>query len=233
MLIEPEISGVSVVLLGSFNPAIFTPAWFSLHEILPKSAADNADLQVAHGQLAVFSTEWLQLHVTPDRFHATTQQGPLVRVRDLVARVFREHLFHTPVKAIGINREIHFRANSPAARDRVGRRLAPVEPWGEIAETLELGGEDGGMTSLTMRGSRPDRRPPGGHINVTVEPSVRIDDGRSGLGLYVHINDHYAMDDTAPDGRAKLLGFLEDGFELSIRRADDIVNHVMSLAVDR
>ena len=231
MRIEPQISGVGVVLLGSFNPAIFTPAWFSLHEILPKSAADNADLQVAHGQLVVFSTEWLQLQVTPDRFQATTQQGPYVRVRDLVVRVFREHLFHTPVKAIGINRDIHFRAASPAARDRVGRRLAPVEPWREIAEMLELGGEDEGMTSLTMRGSRPDGRLPGGQINVTVEPSVRIDEGRS--GIYVHVNDHYAMDDTARDGRAKLFGFLEDGFELSIRRADDIVNHVMSLAIDR
>ena len=36
MRIEPEISGVSVVLLGDFNPAIFTPAWFALHGLLPE-----------------------------------------------------------------------------------------------------------------------------------------------------------------------------------------------------
>ena len=30
MRIEPAISGVEVVLLGDFNPAIFTPAWFAI-----------------------------------------------------------------------------------------------------------------------------------------------------------------------------------------------------------
>ena len=50
MRIEPEISGVSVVLLGDFNPAIFTPAWFALHDLLPESVADDADLRIAHRQ---------------------------------------------------------------------------------------------------------------------------------------------------------------------------------------
>ena len=40
MRIEPEISDVSVVLLGDFNPAIFTPAWFALHGLLPERVAD-------------------------------------------------------------------------------------------------------------------------------------------------------------------------------------------------
>ena len=37
MRIEPETSGVSVVVLGTFNPAIFTPAWFELHGVLRAS----------------------------------------------------------------------------------------------------------------------------------------------------------------------------------------------------
>ena len=45
MRIDPEISGVGIVVLGSFNPAIFTPAWFALHGLLPKSVADSADLK--------------------------------------------------------------------------------------------------------------------------------------------------------------------------------------------
>jgi len=235
MRIEPEMSGVSIVLLGSFNPAIFTPAWFAMHKILPKKAADNADVQVVHAQLSVFSTEWLQLQVTPDRFQAATQQAPHVRVHDLVMRVFKEHLFHTPVNAFGINRQVHFRAASPAARDRVGRQLAPVKPWGKIAKALQLDGEGGGMVSLTMRQSHPEGRPPDGQINVTVEPSVQIDGGRS--GIYVHINDHYAVgdatDNVTPDERAKLFGFLEDDFESSIQQADVIIDHVMSLAIDQ
>ena len=230
MRIEPEVSGVSVVLLGSFNPAIFTPAWFALHEILPRGVAENADLQLAYNQLMTFSTDWLQIRVTPDSFQAETQQDPHVRVRDLVIRVFRELLSHTPIRAFGINRDVHFRAPNAAARDRVGRMLAPVEPWGECAELLQLGGDQSGMVSLSMRQSQPEGRPPGGQINVKVEPSARIGDGR--LGIYVQVNDHYAIDTTAAEGQARLLGYLEDGFELSIRRADGIVDHVMALATD-
>ena len=122
MRIEPEISSVDVVLLGKFNPAIFTPAWFALHEVLPRGVAENADLKVAHSQLLLFSTEWLQIQVTPDRFQAETQQDPHVRLRDFVIRVFKELLFHTPIEAFGINRSVHFRAPTPAARDRVGWR---------------------------------------------------------------------------------------------------------------
>ena len=48
MRIEPEIDGVSVILVGSFNPAIFTSAWFALHGLLLEPIADSADLAVAH-----------------------------------------------------------------------------------------------------------------------------------------------------------------------------------------
>ena len=76
MRIEPEISSVSVVLLGKFNPAIFTPAWFALHDLLPKNAADNATLQIAHEQVTEFSTDWLHLQVTVGRFLVATSQAP-------------------------------------------------------------------------------------------------------------------------------------------------------------
>ena len=230
MRIEPEISGVSIVLVGGFNPAIFTPAWFALHEVLPRRAAESAELQVADNQQLDFSTEWLQVQVTPDRFQAATQQDPHVRLRDFVIRVFKELLYHTPVRAFGINRDIHFRAPDAAARDRVGRILAPVEPWSKCAELPQLDGDQNGMVSLSMRHSEPEGRPPGGFINVKVEPSVRIDDRR--LGIYVQVNDHYTIGDNTDHGRAELLGLLEDGFESSIRRADGIVDHVMALATE-
>lgn len=108
--------------------------------------------------------------------------------------------------------------------------LAPLDPCGEWAETLQLNGENGGMVPLTMRQTQPDGRPPGGRIEVTIEPSVRIDNGRS--GIYVSVNDHYEIAQPNSNGSScvKLLKFLEDDFESSIKRADGIVNHIMSLA---
>lgn len=227
MRIEPEISGISVVFLGSFNPAIFTPAWFALYDLLPVQAADNAELEVAHPGLTVFSTEWLQIQVTTDRFEASIQRDPYIRLRDLLLRVFMELLHHTPLTAFGINRHVHFRVKSPHDRDRIGGLLAPVEPWGRCKDRLGLDSEYGGMTSLTVSQFRPEGRPPGGQTNVTVEPSKQIADGRS--GIYVRVNDHYAIGSNDINGREQLMSFLENGFELSIKHSDDIIDHIMSL----
>ena len=228
MRIEPEISSVSVVLLGKFNPAIFTPAWFALHGLLPESAAATAKLEVAHQQVTIFSTDWFRLEVTDKFFLVETLQAPYIRLCDLVVRVFKEHLYHTPLNAFGINRHVQFQAPSLTARDRIGRTLAPVKPWGAWGHDLGSDGEHGGMTSLTMSQVDPEGRPKGGRINVTVEPSKRIGQGKS--GVYVRVNDHYAIDDAGPGAGECLMKLLEDNFDTSLGRSDGIVDHIMSLA---
>jgi hypothetical protein len=228
MRIEPEISGVQVVLVGDFNPAIFTPAWFALYRLLPESVASSAKLEVAHPQATKFTADWLHLEVTVERFVVHTLQAPHVRVRDLVVRVFREHLYHTPLKALGINRNVHFRVRNLTERDRIGRTLAPVEPWGTWGHDLGLDGTRGGMTSLRMSQLEPNGRPSGDKINVTVEPSARIGEGRT--GVFVNVNDHHVIDETGPRAGTGLMNLLEKNFDESLKRSDDIIDHIMSLA---
>ena len=83
------------------------------------------------------------------------------------------------------------------------------------------------MTSLTMSQIDPEGRPTGGRINVKVEPSTRIGQGR--LGVYVQVNDHYAIDDAIPGAGKRLIGLLEDNFDTSLSRSNSIVGHIMSL----
>ena len=231
MRIEPEISGVNVVILGDFNPAIFTPAWFVLHGLLPEDVAESAELGIAHRQVAEFIAEWLRIQVTSERFFAETLQSPYVRLCDLVARTFKEYLHHTPIRAFGINRDVHFKVKSFAERNRIGKTLAPVKPWGEFGQNLGLDSESGGMTSLTMSQVGPDGRPKGGQINITVEPSVRIGNGRT--GVYVRVNDHYAIENTETRSAGRLMQLFERNFDTSIRRSEDIIDHVMSLATEK
>lgn len=228
MRIEPEISGVNVVLLGDFNPAIFTPAWFALHGLLPESIADSAELHVAHQQVTEFVADWLRLQVAVESFFVETLQAPHIRLRDLVVRIFKEHLYHTPIRAFGINRNIHFRVQDLAERDRIGRTLAPVEPWGTWGQDLGLDGKQGGMTSLTMTQVNPEGRPNGGQINVTVEPSHRIGEGRT--GVYVRVNDHYAIDHTNLGTAERLMELFENSFDTSLERSNGIIDRIMSLA---
>ena len=229
MRIEPEISGVNIVLVGKFNPAIFTPAWFVLHELLPTD--EGVQLQVAHPQLTVFSVDWLRLEVTPDRFRVETSQAPHIRLLDFVVRLFKETLPNTPLMAFGINRDVHFQLQNVAARDRIGRTLAPVEPWGAWKDALGLDGTKGGMTSLTMSQIDPEGRPRGGNINVNVEPSNRI--GQGGTGVYVGVNDHYVGDQANAESSSRLIGMLEQNFDASLRRSDGLIDHIMSLADTR
>ena len=212
---------------GSSTRRFSRPPGSRLYGLLPESAATAADLQVAHQQVTAFSTDWLHLEVTDKRFKVETLQAPHIRLRDLVARVFGEHLFHTPLNALGINRYVHFQVRSLAERDRIGKTLAPLEPWGAWGRDLELDSGHSGMMSLTMSQVDPEGRPKGGMINVTVEPSKQIGEG---LGVYVHVNDHYTIDEAIPGAGKRLIGFLEDNFDTSLSRSNNIVDHIMSLA---
>lgn len=228
MRIEPEISGVSVVLLGNFNPAIFTPAWFALHKLLPPSVAETATVEVAHEQICVFSVDWLRLEVSVRRFSAETLQAPYVRLRDLVTSLFGVYLHHTPLKAFAINRTVHFQVASLAERDHIWRTLVPIEPWGTWQNDLGDSGEQGGMTSVTMTQVNPHGRLAGGRINAKVEPSNRI--GHGGTGVFVEINDHFALGDTSLETGRQLIQLMGSNFDHSISRSDRIIDHIMSLA---
>ena len=226
MRIEPEIGGVTLVLVGSFNPAILTPAWFALHGLLPEDAAENAELSLAHPEISSFRSDWLSLEATSDHLSVDSSQAPYVRLRDLVVRLIREHLPHTPLRAIGINRYVHFTVSSAQRRDRIGRALAPTAAWGDWERELSLDGKLCGLKSLTMTGAAHSDRPEDDAITATIEPSTRV--GNRLTGVYVRVNDHY----TAAEGRdsnSQLIGQVESCFDESIQRSDAIVDHIMSL----
>ena len=113
-------------------------------------------------------------------------------------------------------------------RNKLGRLLAPVSPWGVWGETLEPDGSLSGMTSLTMTQVNPVGRPIGGMKNVNVEPSTRISQGR--FGVYVGVNDHYAVETTdSPTTAEEILNLLEENFDKSLQWADQIIDHIMDL----
>ena len=227
MRIVPEISGTSVVLVGSFNPSIFTPAWFELHGLLPRGTAESAALELAHPQATAFNAEWLNVNVGIERLVAETTQSPDVRVRDLMVRTFKEHLNHTPLKALGINRHVHFGVETLADRDRIGRILAPIKPWGAWGDAIGVDGKHGGLTSITMSQNDPEGRPKGGRINVKVEPSTRIGNGQT--GVFVNVNDHYECDANQQDSAEAVIQLLEENFDVSVERSNGLIDQVMSL----
>lgn len=230
MRIKPEISGIYIVLNAreSFAPAILTPAWFELHGLLPAGTAEAATLGVSHRQVTVFETDWLNLEVNTNQFIASTNQEPFIRVRDLVLRVFKERLSQTPISALGINRDVHFKVGSAEEREHIGRQLAPLAPWGELGQELRLDDHGAGMTSLTMSQHPRHNKASDGQFNITIEPSRQI--SVESAGVYVRVNHHYAIEDAEVDTTSHFMGLLADNFETTHRRSDKIIDHIMALA---
>jgi hypothetical protein len=180
----PEAEGASIIMTGSFNPAIFQPRWLEAQRLIRTEEAENAKITTIQAQVADFSTEWFQLQVLQQRFIVITvdprQYGPL---RDLAMGVFAI-LGHTPVTKMGINRHFHFATPSIDAWHKIGHKLAPKEPWHEIMKGP-------GLRSLLMQGRREETGKDVLHIKV--EPSLKVTQG-----VYVEVNEEFAAPSDDP-----------------------------------
>lgn len=226
MRINPKTDDVSVVLLGNFNPVIFKPEWFEKFEILSEEDVNKCEVKVIHPEITEFQNDWLKLQVTPNRFYAKSTEHPFIRVHDFVVNTFKNYLSHTPVSTLGINRGVHFSAGTVDARDRVGKILAPREPWGEWGKLIDEGKEEkhGGMILLRMQIQKTDDREKG-LINITVQPSTKIF-----AGIFADINDQYELADKDESlGSDRIIGILEDRFDASIERSEKIIDQIMGL----
>jgi hypothetical protein len=228
---EPERSAVSCVLVGSFNPVIFHPAWFVANGLLESMEIDAAEIKLVHPEFSAFSTEWLSLQVERTRFRAVTHEAPFIRLMDLVTRTFDECLVHTPLRMLGINRSVHFSVRDEATRNRIGKRLAPHEPWKEWGKMIEGDSPEkrGGLRSLTMeQRNLADREK--GSIGVKIEPSTQLNNQ---AGIFVEVNDHYeAKDAEQNQGAQEIMEILKRQFDVSIRKSEWIIDQIMSLAED-
>lgn len=229
MHIEPEISEISVVLVGNLNPRIFVPDWFARVGLFTAKEAEAAKIEVIHSEIALFRMEWLTVRVEQRRFIAETAVAPYPRLCDLVVRTFKECLPQTPIGRMGINRRVHFNVGSLEVRDRIGDQLAPREPWGDWGPLIGAGeGEEhGGLRSLVMEQREVDDRPKG-HISATVQPSTKI--GKGQTGIYMEINDHYEVEEADNVvGCEDIIRMLEENFDASIKRSEWIIDQIMEL----
>jgi hypothetical protein len=229
MRIEPEIEGVSIVLLGSFNPKIFQPYWMAKHGLISDSEAEIADVAVIHPEIAAFMIEDLfTLQVHPTRFFIERNVAPLVLICDLVGRLFGDLLPHVPIHQMGINRTAHFNVGQEQ-RERIGLMLAPREPWGDWGKEVSSGEgpKHGGLQSLTLIQRNVSDRPRG-WIQTKIEPSLRISHGQT--GIYMEVNDHYELTDSSQTSTPEaMMELLVKVFDNSIRRSAGIIDQIMSL----
>jgi hypothetical protein len=210
-----EISAASVVLVGSFNPAIFQPEWFARNRLMPQGEIDESKLQLVHPQACQFETERFAVLVTPDRF--TAQQKPNATVeplRDLVLGTFYI-LEHTPVTAMGLNRSMHFAMGSLENWHNLGDKLATKEPWESLLEGRP------GLRTLEINAQKGDGDKPS--VTVKVQPSIHVQ-----WGAYFDVNEHYpVLEKPALKG---MMEILKNRWEDSQRNGERIARHILAWA---
>lgn len=199
------LEGTTVVVRGLFNPAIFTPSWFRDQDLVGVPEIEDQQIEIITPDIAVFRMGWLHCHITADVMQlSTSQPEEFLRLRDAAIGVLRL-LSHTPISALGINREFHTTMATIADWHAIGDAIVPKAKW---EGTLKLPG----MRSA-LWGIRPDDY--GGQVQVIVEPSQRLPQS-----VYVGTDDHFTLKDSGqkPETRSTSWDLTEEPVETSAEK---------------
>lgn len=221
VMVNKVADSASIVLLGSFNPGIFHPAWFQKQELLPQVEAEAAKIEVISNDIAIFTVAWLRIEATGDKFVArTTDESKFGPLRDLVVGMF-QLLEQTPVNMIGMNREISFELASVEQWHAVGHALAPKELWLKYVK-------EPGMKSLLMESRRDDERH--GQFNISVKPTPL-----KPCAVTVEFNDHIVFKGDEKGDEIHTAGeackAIEEDWEKSLGRSWTVSNGLISDAL--
>jgi hypothetical protein len=214
---RPELSGLDIVIIGSFNPAIFHPAWFAKNSLIMSSESETARVTISNADVTDFSLDWLNCRVFQERFQLSTNQEPYFDVlKDLALSTFIL-LPHTPIIQLGINFQYHYPLKSEEAWHKVGNSLAPKSFWSKHLRQP-------GMKIVTIQGERQDDEK--GFMFVRVEPSVRVT-----FGIYMMFTDHYELnpENEIGNGAIALNRILTKNWESSQQKAREIAEDIVTI----
>jgi len=217
---EPASEDLSVVLLGSFNPAIFHPAWLFRHGLLGEGTLETAAVMVVSKGVTEFEIGPVRLFCTDDRMVISVKNMAHAEVlHDIVAGILKL-LPHVPVKAAGFNHETAFKISSVEHWHKIGHTLAPKDPiWDRICRSP-------GMALLTIKAPVEWECPLSENLSVQPMPSNNPKDP----GVIVRANLHFdvpAADRSQSNSSTEwTTRFLEENWTRASCRARDVATTI-------
>lgn len=214
----------SVVFLGKFNPAIFSPGWLAKNGLISDAEMEAAVVNVIHQDVTQFVAGAFKFDINQQRFHVASADEPFVSLLDLTAGIFGDRLVHTPLEKLGINLEALYLCRSAKQRLAFGRALAPIAPWGDFGRRVDSTPlpRSGGITSMTMQENPEGRR---GYRRVEIEPFSDT------TRVKISVNDHFeAADPDKVDGAIEMVTRLSDEFDRSIAESKKIIGDLIDVS---
>jgi len=179
----------SIVVLGDFNPAIFSPEWLTRNKLIGEADAKLAiegsqgrKSLVSH-QVSNFESDWFTLQVLQNQFSLTSRGVLTPALKDLAVGIF-QLVSHTPVNAVGLNFMGNFKLASQAQYHEVGDMFAPKDIWNKIFPDRSTGLAM--LTILIQKGTRDDIVASKDSQRISIEPSSNFK-----YGITLSFNDHH------------------------------------------
>ncbi len=211
------LEGYTIVLAGILQPLEFQPSALAREDVLSSEDALNAKIGFLFPEHCLFTTDRLQVSVTPQRLDASTpdpsQVGPL---RDVVMGAWSVLASKITVLKVGLNCQMHFALDSVDQWHAVGHALAPKSVW------LPVMGEPG-TQSLTILGKRPESTAE--HLLITVQPSKKVPNG-----VFVSTNEQHGA---IPLNTGKVKPeILASTWESAIAYARKVADHILQSTIE-
>jgi hypothetical protein len=209
--------GSTLVVVGSFAPAMFHPSWFARYDLLGKNetsiAAESQNLIVT-SDISLFKVASFDFDIRPNRLQiGTTQENNFEATRDLMCSVL-EIIDGIPIKQLGMNWTVHYTTQTKSAWHAAGDKLVPKDFWKRVWP------KHVGMSNLSLQMERSDTET--GSVNLVFQPS-----GLVANGVYVSVNDHYELKDGNGDMySADAAKFLQTRWMKSKEVAEKIISDV-------
>jgi len=227
-----EILTSSIVVVGAFNPAIFSPDWLERNGLIGESDAAEAREGVRGRPLLVskqattFETEWFALQVLANQFSITSKKVLTPAFKDLAVGIL-QLVPHTPVIAAGLNFAAHFKLSSETEYHRVGDTLAPKDIWDALYPN-----DRSGLENLTIRVQSGSRKKPvetKDERRISVQPSNRL----RPFGAHLSYNDHHDVSGETADltPAEQVVYIIETQWENAWNDANRVFDVVLSAAL--
>lgn len=221
----PHRQGSSIVILGTFNPAIFHPQWFATQELVPQSEADAAvkpesgEPFVQTRDIAVCQLGMMQVAVEQPKLSISTpEQHAFPLLRDLALGILA-NLEHTPLTALGFNFDCVYQCDSKTNWHAFGDQIAPKTHWEKMFTEPKL---------LGIRMQAKPEKVQADYLQIRVAGNTDVE-----WGVFVSVNQHYTLTDakfpSAAQRHIEALRILTDDYLPFIAEAQRAVARLLGI----
>lgn len=154
----PEIFSSSIVAVGAFNPAIFSPDWLERNTLIGAEDAETARQSTAliiSQQVSVVDTDWFTLQVLDNQLTLSSKGVLSPTLRDLAVGIF-SLASQTPVTALGMNFVGDYKMATVGARSfrRKNKRSAWQLWWSAYSKASAMTRDQRARIRRTLRFNR-------------------------------------------------------------------------------